>query len=55
MKIFQVVRRSNLDGPRIKVDPRNESYAWVPKSGSFIKLQDVGNFPTWIISNLKTI
>ena len=42
-------------GARVKVDPRNESYVWVPKSGSFVKLQEVGNFPTWIISNLKAI
>ena len=38
-----------------KVDPRNESYVCVPKSGSFVKLQEVGNFPTWIISSLKSI
>ena len=37
-KIFQVFLLSNLDGPRIKVNPRNESYALVPKSGSFVKL-----------------
>ena len=55
MEIFRVVRRSNLDGPRIKVNPRIESYAWVPKSWSFMKLRDVGNFPTWIISSLTTI
>ena len=48
-------RRSNLDGLRVKVDPRIESYAWVPKSGSFVKLQEVKNFPIWIISSLKAI
>ena len=42
-------------GARGKVDPRNESYVWVPKSGSFVKLQEVGNFPTWIIFSLKSI
>ena len=26
---------------------------WVPKSWSFIKLHEVGNFPTWIIFSLK--
>ena len=52
---FPTFRRSNLDGPRIKVGPRNESYAWVPKSGSFVKLQEVGNFLTFIISSLKVI
>ena len=33
-------------GARGKVDPGNKSYAWVPKSGSLIKIQEVGNFPT---------
>ena len=55
MEIFSAFRRLKLDGPRIKVGPHNESYAWVPKSRSFVKLQDVGNFPIWIISNLKAI
>ena len=39
---FQAFRRSKLDGPRIKVGPRNESYAWVLKSLGLIKLQEVG-------------
>ena len=34
---------------RGKVSPRNEGYAWVPKSWSFVKLHEVENFPTWII------
>ena len=42
-------------GARGKVGPRNEGYAWVPKSGSLVKLQEVGNFPTWIIFSLKAI
>ena len=42
-------------GVRSKVDPRNEGYAWIQKSWSFIKLHEVGNFPTWIIFNLKVI
>ena len=42
-------------GVRSKVGPRNERYAWVPKYGSFIKLQEVENFSTWIISSLKFI
>ena len=29
-----------------KVYLRDESYAWTPKSWSFIKLHEVGNFPT---------
>ena len=43
---FPTFRRSKLDGRRVKVDPRNESYAWEPKSWSFVKLHDVENFPT---------
>ena len=43
-KNFPVFRRLNLDGSRIKDDPRNESFAWVPKSGSFVKLQELGIF-----------
>ena len=31
---------------RRKDDPRIENYAWVPKSSSFVKLHEVGNFPT---------
>ena len=42
-------------GARGKVDPRNESYTWVPKSRIFVKLQEVENFSIWIISSLKTI
>ena len=53
--IFPAFRRSNLNDPRVKVDPRNESYAWVPKSWSFVKLQEVENFFTLIISSLKVI
>ena len=33
-------------GARRKVDPCIASYAWVPKSGSFVKLHEVENFPT---------
>ena len=29
-----------------QVGPRIESYAWVPKSWSFVKLHEVGNFLT---------
>ena len=42
-------------GARGKVDPRNEGYAWVPKSGSFVKLQEVGKFSTLIIYSVKAI
>ena len=37
--------RSELVGPRDKIDPRIASYAWVPKSWSFVKLHEVRNFP----------
>ena len=42
-------------GERDKVGPRNEGYAWVPKSRGFIKLQKLGSFPTLNISSLKVI
>ena len=54
-EIFPAFQWSKLDGPGIKVGPLNESYAWVPKSVSFVKLQKVGNFPTRVISSLKAI
>ena len=55
MEIFPAFQLSNLDSPRVKVNPRNESYTWVPKYRSFVKLQEVGNFRTWIIFSLKAI
>ena len=36
-KIFPMFQRSELDSPRTKVSPRNESYAWVPKSEFFVE------------------
>ena len=39
---FPAFRQLKLDGPRIKVGPSNESYAWVPKLVGFVKLQEVG-------------
>ena len=42
-------------GTEDKVDLRDESYAWTPKSWSFVKLHEVGNFPTCVISSLKAI
>ena len=53
--------RSTEIGPSVfvrargKVYPRIASYAWVPKSWSFVKLHEVENFPTWNIFNLKVI
>ena len=38
-----------------KVDLRDESYVWTPKSWSFVKLHEVGNFPTCVFSSLKAI
>ena len=58
---FRFSLRSKKIGPSVfvrardKVGPHNEGYAWVPKSRSFVKLQEVGNFPTLIISSLKVI
>ena len=40
------IRLTVFVGARGKIHLRNESYAWAPKSGSFVKLQEVGNFPT---------
>ena len=42
-------------GAKGKVGPRIESYAWVPKSWSFVKLHEVGNFPTLNIFSLKAM
>ena len=42
-------------GARRKVNPHIASYAWIPKSWSFVKLHEVGNFPTLIIFSLKVI
>ena len=62
--IFSSLRfflRSTKIGPQVfigiegKVDPCDESYAWAPKSWSFVKLHEVGNFPTCVISSLKAI
>ena len=53
--------RSMKIGPQVfvgtegKVDLRDKSYAWTPKSWSFVKLHEVGNFPTCVISSLKAI
>ena len=60
-KIFSFSLRSTKIGQYVfvgakgKVVPRIESYAWVLKSWSFVKLHEVGNFPTWVISSLKVI
>ena len=41
---FAVIGLSVLVGVRSKVGPRNETYAWVPKSVGFVKLREVGVF-----------
>ena len=58
---FRFFLRSTKIGPQVfvgiegKVDLRNESLAWTLKSWSFVKLHEVGNFPTCVISSLKAI
>ena len=42
-------------GTEGKVDLHDESYAWTPKSWSFVKLHEVENFPTCVISSLKAM
>ena len=44
MRICLAFRRSKIDGPRRKVDPRIAGYAWVPKSWIFVKLREVENY-----------
>ena len=41
---FAVIEPSVLVRARCKVGPRNESYAWVPKSVGFTNLREVGVF-----------
>ena len=54
-KVFRFSLRSTKIGLWVfveekgKVSPHNEGYVWVPKSWGFVKIQEVGNFPTWII------
>ena len=58
---FRFFLRSTKIGPQVfigiegKIDLRDESYAWTPKSWSFVKLYEVRNFPTCVISSLKAI
>ena len=46
---------SKIYGAIGKVDPRIESYAWVPKSWSLVKLYEVENFLTLNIFSLKAM
>ena len=45
-------RLSKCVGARNKVDPRDESYAWVPEITGFVAFQKVGVSPTLVISYL---
>ena len=49
------IRPQVFVGTEGKVDLRDESYAWTPKSKSFVKLHEVENFSTCVISSLKAI
>ena len=42
-------------GTEGKVVLHDESYTWTPKSRSFVKLHEVENFPTCVISSIKAI
>ena len=58
---FRLFLRSTKIGPQVfvgtegKVDLRDESYEWTPKYWSFVKLHEVENFLTCVISSLKVI
>ena len=58
-KVFRFSIRSTKTEPSVfirarrKVDPRIASYVCVSKSWSFVKLHEVGNFPSWNIFSLK--
>ena len=54
-EIFPMLRWLKLNGLRRKVNPHIVSYAWVPKSWSFVKLHEIGNFPTLNIFSLKVM
>ena len=41
---FSMIEPSAFVGARNQADPHSESYMWVPKSGSFEKIEDVGVF-----------
>ena len=47
--------RSTFESLRTKVGTRSGIYEWTPKSWSFIKLQEVGYFPTWFTFSLKAL
>ena len=49
------IKPSVFVGVRRKVYPHIACYVWVPKSCSFVKLHEVGNFSAWNIFSLKAI
>ena len=53
--IFMKIGPQVFVGTEGKVDPCDESYAWAPKSWSFVKLHVVGNFPTCVIFIIRAI
>ena len=50
---FPAFRRSKLNGSRIKVGSTQRELRVGTKSGSFLKLQEVENFPTRVFSSIK--
>ena len=59
-KLYLSLRSTEIQPPvfigvRGKVHIRDESFSWYDNMGVFAKLQEVGNFPTWVISSLKVI
>ena len=52
---FPGIPKVEPNGPRVKVNPRIAGCVWVPISWSFVKLREVGNFPTWNICSLKAM
>ena len=55
MDDFPTLRRSKFDCPSTKVGTRNAIYVWTPKSWSFDKLHNVGDFLTRFTLSLKAI
>ena len=52
---FPDLWRSKFDSQKTKVGARSLIYEWTPKSWSFDKLHEVGNFPTQFMFSLKVI
>ena len=52
---IRAIRPSAVFGTRRRTALRREGFAWVPDLGCFLKLREVGNFPTCVISILNVI